>query len=244
MPSIMSSDFATNGYEVIENFVDSDTIAELKNEMYRLVSQFDLDEHYRQNGNPSVFTAGSDQKSDKYFLESGDKIRYFLENDALGLKGELIVPKERSLNKIGHALHWWNPIFRRFTFQNKFKELARSLGLKEPLVVQSMIIFKNPKIGGKVVEHQDATYLHTLPEPKGRVVGFWIPLADATPDNGCLEFAPGSHLTQPLSTRWIRTADPETGAIRMQHTDPNARYELDFMPVPAKAGKLFFSIDL
>ncbi|KAJ3597522.1 hypothetical protein NHX12_001045 [Muraenolepis orangiensis] len=37
---------------------------------------------------------------------------------------------------------------------------------------------------------QDATFLYT--EPLGRVMGLWVALEDATVDNGCLWFIPGS----------------------------------------------------
>ena len=40
-----------------------------------------------------------------------------------------------------------------------------------------MYIFKQPKIGGEVVCHQDSTFLYTKPES---VVGFWVALEDAT----------------------------------------------------------------
>lgn len=168
--------FTTDGYGIIENFLDPATICEMKREMSRLVEQFTLD----STAGPSVFIAGTEQTTDSYFLHSGDQIRYFLEKDVIDESGSLTVPKERCLNKIGHALHWWSAPFKKVTFGSAFKDLARSLGLVDPLVVQSMIIFKNPQIGGEVVEHQDASYLHTLPGPKGAVVGFWIPLEDAT----------------------------------------------------------------
>lgn len=42
-----------------------------------------------------------------------------------------------------------------------------------------------------VMPHQDATFLYT--EPLGQVMGVWIALEDATLDNGCLWFIPGSH---------------------------------------------------
>jgi len=41
-----------------------------------------------------------------------------------------------------------------------------------------------------VIPHQDATYLACKPP---RIVGVWFALEDATVDNGCLWFIPGSH---------------------------------------------------
>lgn len=56
---------------------------------------------------------------------------------------------EISLNKIGHALHELNPVFRKMTFCEKVKEAAYQLGFGSPVIPQSMIIFKNPKIGSE-----------------------------------------------------------------------------------------------
>ena len=53
-----------------------------------------------------------------------------------------------------------------------------------------MYIFKQPKIGGEVVCHQDSTFLITEPES---TVGFWFALEDANRDNGCLQVASGGH---------------------------------------------------
>lgn len=54
-----------------------------------------------------------------------------------------------SLNKIGHALHELNPVFRRVSLSEKVKECAFQLGLLDPVIVQSMYIFKNPGIGSE-----------------------------------------------------------------------------------------------
>lgn len=89
------------------------------------------------------------QNKDKYFLDSSDKISYFFEGGALGPKGELLVEPEKSLNKIGHALHALNPVFRKVTFSERVKEAAFQLGFDDPAVVQSMYIFKNPGVGSE-----------------------------------------------------------------------------------------------
>ena len=36
-------------------------------------------------------------------MSSGDKIRYFLEEEAVGKDGKLTRPKEKAVNKIGHG---------------------------------------------------------------------------------------------------------------------------------------------
>jgi phytanoyl-CoA hydroxylase len=53
-----------------------------------------------------------------------------------------------------------------------------------------MYIFKQPKIGGEVVCHQDSTFLYTKPES---AVGFWVAIEDATINNGCMWTVKGGH---------------------------------------------------
>jgi hypothetical protein len=53
------------------------------------------------------FTTGdNDHIGDDYFLTSGDKIRYFLEKDAIDDSGHLTRDKQRAVNKIGHGLYF------------------------------------------------------------------------------------------------------------------------------------------
>lgn len=44
-------------------------------------------------------------------------------------------------------------------------QVSRDLGLSTPLAVQSMYIFKQPKIGGEVTPHQDGAFLYTVRTP-------------------------------------------------------------------------------
>ncbi len=78
-----------------------------------------------------------------------------------------------------------------------------ALGFEQPLLLQSMYLFKQPQIGGEVGWHQDATYLHTRPST---VTGLWIALDDADRDNGCLMALPGGH-RGPLRQRFHRAGD-------------------------------------
>lgn len=56
--------------------------------------------------------------------------------------GGLIVPKNVSVNKIGHGLHLVSPVFRSITYSKKFKAILDKLQFKDPRVLQSMFIFK------------------------------------------------------------------------------------------------------
>ena len=73
-----------------------------------------------------------------------------------------------------------------------------------------MYIFKQPRIGGEVVCHQDAAFLHTEPSS---VIGLWFALEDATIENGCMYALPGGH-RGPLRSRFVREGadDPDRRA--------------------------------
>jgi phytanoyl-CoA hydroxylase len=92
-----------------------------------------------------------------------------------------------------------------------------------------MYIFKQPRIGGEVVPHTDATFLRTDPVS---VTGFWFALEDATIENGCLWALPGGHRL-PLHREWIRRGD-HTHFLEVGPPPP----EDGFVPLEAEAGTL------
>lgn len=218
------SEFVNQGFVVIKDFLDLEDVEALKQECSKLVKEMNPHEHH------SVFQTGKNQVGDDYFLNSGNKIAFFFEKDAMNEKGELVVDKMMSLNKIGHALHWWNPVFRKVSFSPRIKDLLRCFGYKDPVLVQSMFIFKHPQIGGEVVPHQDSTYLRTEPLS---ALGLWFPLEDATEENGCLYFVPGSH-KGPVHQQFIRNPTKQPLLV-LRGTFPTPSDDC-FAPVPAKKG--------
>ena len=133
----MIESFNRDGALVIENAISQDECQQLMKRMAELVDAFDVSQHQ------SIFSGVTNQqKDDRYFLESGGEVRYFFEKDAFNADGELTVAKEKCLNKVGHALHDLDPVFSKFCRQKKFEQLVTALGMSEPLLLQSMYIFK------------------------------------------------------------------------------------------------------
>jgi phytanoyl-CoA hydroxylase len=70
--------FNENGYLLIPDALSQDTVKELLTDTNRKLNEFSLDDHpmtkFSTGGDD-----GADHVGDKYFLESGDKIRYFFE---------------------------------------------------------------------------------------------------------------------------------------------------------------------
>ena len=174
-----------NGYLIIEDFKTHKECDELINRSKELIEEQDF------NNQQSVFdTVSQSHNDDNYFLESGDKIRFFFEEKANLDEENVKTNKQYIVNKIGHALHDLDDKFIAFSKNEELDQIARAIGFQDPLLLQSMYIFKQPKIGGEVVCHQDSTFLITEPES---TVGFWFALEDANKDNGCLQVASGGH---------------------------------------------------
>lgn len=87
-------------------------------------------------------------------------------------------------------MHDFNNKFERFSYCNLFKHILKKLGYINPMVVQSMYIFKNGRVGGEVPPHTDNTFLRTKPSS---CIGIWVALDDAKKDNGGMYAVPGSH---------------------------------------------------
>ena len=230
MPRILTRDqldaYDRDGFLILPGFADADTCAGLMARAEALVDAFD------PAGVASVFsTTDQTRTTDDYFLSSGDKIRFFFEEGAFDGQGRLRQDKRLSINKIGHALHDLDPVFDAWSRRDALAGICADLGFRQPLLMQSMYIFKQPRIGGEVVCHQDSTFLYTDPPS---CVGFWLALQDATVENGCMWALPGRH-RDGLKGRFVRTG---RGGVRMDRWDPTPWPTEGEVPLAVPAGTL------
>jgi phytanoyl-CoA hydroxylase len=216
-------DWRREGLLVLPGFADAQAIAALARRAHEIVEAFE------PPADKAVFSSRDRAAlSQRALVESAGEVRCFFEEEAFDASGRLIVDKARAINKIGHALHDRDAVFSRFSRDPRLAALAADLGFVQPRLMQSMLIFKQPRIGGEVVWHQDASFLITeapaevpgrsqasaLPSGDGLlsggpwgtpdVIGFWWALEDATRDNGCLWVA---RQRGPLRERYVRRGD-------------------------------------
>ena len=215
--------FLRDGVIVLEDFVPAAQCDQLKQRALALVAQ------YAPSAPGTVFsTLDNRHARDAYFEESANGIGVFFEEGAFGDDGKLRVPLDRAVNKLGHAMHDIDPVFKAFSRGSRLQAVANGIGLADPRLVQSMYIFKQPGIGGEVVCHQDSTFLYTEPPS---VVGFWFSIEDAHRGNGCLGGLPGEH-TKGL--REIYRKQPD-GQLRMETVNPDIAWDmgrLEWLEVP------------
>ena len=199
LTDLQKQEFKDKGFVVLPNFKTLSELQTLKSRAEQIAAAHDFD------ASKEVFSTDRQkgpqaERVQDYFLGSANEIRCFFEEKAFDARGQLTQPLAQSINKIGHAMHDLDDVFSSFSHGEKLTELARDVGVSNTKIWQSMYIFKQPRIGGEVGWHQDASFFYTRPQT---VTTFWFAVDDATLENGCLWVEPGGH-KGPLRQQFIR----------------------------------------
>nr|AAL56447.1 CG14688-like protein [Oikopleura dioica] len=232
----VADDFKENGLAVVKGFASAEECEAMRDEMRKICADLKADE---------IHCFETESGRNDYFTQSGDKIRFFFDTDAKASADDLVKTAFTSLNKVGHALHTHPGVFQDLVTAPKTKEVLRAINLKKVCVPQSMYIFKQAKFGSAVPPHQDSTFLHT--SPTQTVVGLWLALEDATEDNGCLWFIPGSHKPykdeskrEKLDHAFMNRVPSSDGSVKTEYrlgTSKKYYESCDYTWVPAQVRK-------
>lgn len=218
--------FNDNGYLVINDFCKPEPCDALISRTKELI-----EDHEQKIRELIVFSSeNNSQMLADYFHESSDKIHFFFEEKAFNEHHQLKQSFAKSINKIGHGLHVKDDVFKAFCHDPRLKMICHDLGIEQPGLVQSMYIFKQPGIGGEVLYHQDATFLHSA---NGDALGFWFALEDATIENGCLHVIP-SDIHTPLKKKMFC----HNKNTHFETFDDSPWDEEKAIPLPVKKGSL------
>ncbi|CAF0846225.1 unnamed protein product [Rotaria sordida] len=222
-----------DGYLVVKNFITLDDCQKLKGAGDRIIDAWEP-----ERDNPWLFSNVENKihSSHQYLIDSSDKASCFPEDDAVNPEtGKLNQDKRASVRRIGHNLHMLVPEFKRVTFSDNVKAVLHDLDFIQPAIRQSLLTFKQPFIGTKVLPHQDGTFVYNDPL---KVVNILIGLEDATLGNSCVFFIPGSH-SEPIRSRFIRNPDEKEfkeGKMFVTVGEDKKYDDAEFVPAEMKAG--------
>ena len=96
------------------------------------------------------------------------------------------------------------PYDRRLKALSEHRQLLGLLGRimgEAPALSQDMALLKPPRIGREKPWHQDLAYFDYPGD--AMIIGAWIALDHAQPENGCMMLIPGSHHQGPMP-HWMR----------------------------------------
>ena len=188
--------FARDGVIVLADFVPAAQCDGLRQRALELVAT------HAPTASGTVFsTLDNRHARDAYFEQSANGIGVFYEEGAIDADGNLCVPLEQAVNKIGHAMHDLDPVFNSFSRGKRLQAVADGIGLADPRLVQPMYIFKQPGIGGE----------------KALDIS-----ADADRGNGCLGGLPGEH-RKGLRTIYRKHDD---GQLKMDTIRPDLAWDM------------------
>jgi phytanoyl-CoA hydroxylase len=185
------TDYQENGYLVLPHFVEEAFCDALRQQAAHLVQK-----HAFQKAQEILSALQNGTSQEEYYLKRQSLLCFFFNEKALKEYNNFY---DRAVTKISHALHDMDPVFDQFSRQTLIASVLSDLGVSQPLLIQSMYIFKHAFSGGTVDWHQDGTFIYTEPDT---TIGLWFALEDATVENGCLWVNPKGH-RDPLKYRLV-----------------------------------------
>lgn len=211
--------FQTNGYVILTSFASPTETGRLRQRAAEIIADF-----LKSPKEASVFTTSEQTRKldDNYFFRSSSNVSCFLEDNN----------EEVAVNKIGHAMHDLDDVFKSFSRAEKVRQVGSLVGYEKAMLVQSMYIVKGARVGGMVDVHRDETFVMGQ---EGGCLGMWWALEEATVRNGCLWAVRGSHVDGRGRLRYVRDGK---GAMTFEGEDNGGYTDGDFVALEMAEGDL------
>lgn len=119
------------------------------------------------------------------------------------------------------------PELRQGLYRANALAIARQLLGADAAPLGEHAIFKPARTGAETPWHQDEAYWD--PNLDYESLSVWIPLQEATLENGCMQFVPGSHL-QPVAAHHTINHDPRIHGLEVDTVDVSTAVAC---PIPA-----------
>jgi len=128
------------------------------------------------------------------------------------------------------------PVLKETLLRRNGRRLAAQLMDLDERLLEGWghMIYKPARIGEPLPWHQDEAYWD--PTLVYRALGCWMPLDDATPENGAMKFIPGSHKSEVRQHHHLND-DPTTPAL---YVDVTPEDEARAVTLPVAAGGAIF----
>jgi ectoine hydroxylase-related dioxygenase (phytanoyl-CoA dioxygenase family) len=111
-------------------------------------------------------------------------------------------------------------------------QLVRDLFGPEATCAIAHAIFKPARKGAATPWHQDAAYWNPM-EDYPNTVSIWVPLQQATVENGCMQFVPRSHQAREIWRHQSVNNDPRIHALELHPTETGRVGGAVACPMPA-----------
>ncbi len=162
-------------------------------------------EHYADSGYIAVKSAFSQKTIDgavgaleEQILAGNDTTETLVQFEAWAAKSvERLTPSNRlqAARKLTRFAHSDSRLAAIVKHREMLAVVSRLLGGAKPKLLQEMALLKPPS-GREKPWHQDRAYFNVHDDDP--IIGVWIALDEATPENGCMRLWPGHHKRGPI----------------------------------------------
>ncbi len=197
--------YAENGYVVVEGIVSREDLIKVRERMEEV-----------QNRMLEALAARKAGSQSGYMVEGGS--------------GTAVAPRPvlRKLSELASA----DPLLRRIASTPDILDAVSALtgGGRRIMLYEDQVFLKPAFCGSEKPLHQDNSYFKLTPNSAG--VTCWMALDDATVENGCMHYIPGSHKLGLIGHKQIKDTP---------HLVPDGSVKLNAeVPVPIPAGACIF----